>query len=159
MFVWECSPDLHGTGILIRNWSDCRRVRETLQHCSPFMFCQTSSERTCGFNCAQRNFGHWKNLMGLLYWKDSLFLINDRKIIWACISKIKMLNDRFGSKTQQQPNPVETCIVKTSEQQKTIPQTLLHSKSTDRHELLIDSECNRKDLNLNGTKCLLPPGI
>lgn len=57
-----------------------------------------------------------------------------------------MLNDGFGSKTQQQPNPVETCIVKTSERKRIIPQTLLHSKSTDRHELLVNSESNRKDL-------------
>lgn len=85
--------------------------------------------------------------MGLfIILKGFVILISNRKIIWACISKIKMLNDRFGSKTQWQPNPVETCTVKISEQQKTIPQTLIHSKSTDRHELLIDSESNRKDL-------------
>lgn len=75
-----------------------------------------------------------------------IFLSLTKNNLSIYISKIKTLNDQFGLKTQQQPNPVETCIVKTSEQKRTIPQTLLHSKSTDRHELLINSESNREDL-------------
>lgn len=64
------------------------------------MFCQTSSERTCGFNCAQWNFGHSKNLMFLFIILEgfdiSISLI--KKKIWDYISKIKILN-KFDSKT------------------------------------------------------------
>jgi len=55
-----------------------------------------------------------------------IFISLIQKIIWTYISKIKILNGQFDSKTWQQPKPTETCILKTREQKKplTNPVTL-----------------------------------